>query len=143
MREMTVVKERGAVDYHAAFETLNRWLQSCANGEYTISMKRCQKKRTDPQNKLMWVWFGIIAREWTDSQGYVITPEDVHDVYCTLFLPKNTPKGRIAGSTSGLSVEAMTEFLNRVQADAETEYGIQLPSPEDKFLEEWAAEYCN
>jgi hypothetical protein len=49
----------------------------------------------------------------------------------------------IAGSTKGLTTEQMTEFLNQVQADAATEYGITLPNPEDMYFEVWAKQYGN
>ena len=143
MRAITVTKERGSINIRAALDAITVWFQTCANGDYIITMKKVQKKRSDPQNRLMWVWFGIIAQAWSDAAGRVFTPEDVHDAYCLLFLPKETPKGRVAGSTSGLTQDQMSEFLDRVQADAETEYGIQLPSPEDKFFEAIAEEYSN
>ena len=53
----------------------------------------------------------------------------------------DTPRGRIAGHTSGLTTEQMTEFLNKVQADAASEYGITLPNPEDLYFEMWAEQY--
>lgn len=141
MRALTVTKEHGTVNSHATLSTISLWLQTCANGEYTITMKRVQKKRSDPQNRLMWMWFGIIARGWSEATGRAFTSEDVHDAYCLLFIPKETPKGRVAGSTSSLSLEQMKEFLDKVQADAASEYGIQLPNPEDQFFEALAEEY--
>jgi hypothetical protein len=35
----------------------------------------------------------------------------------------------------------MTVFLNKVQADAAVEFGITLPSPEDKYWEDFYNEY--
>jgi hypothetical protein len=142
-RVLIVNKERGLLDARAALKTIALWLQTCANGKYTIAMKRVQEKRSNPQNRLMWSWFTIIAQAWSEATGRTFTQQDVHDAYCLMFLPVDTPKGRIAGSTSSLSQEQMTEFLNNVQADAQTEYGIQLPSGEDIFFAELAAEYCN
>lgn len=142
MRTLVVTKEHGALDFRATLDAVTLWLQTCANGKYTISMKKVQQKRSDPQNRIMWVWFKIIADAWCDATGRVFTPQDVHDAYCLMFLPIDTPKGRIAGSTSGLSQEQMTEFLDRVQVDAATEYGIQLPNAEDKFFDALAEEYC-
>lgn len=86
----------------------------------------------------MWLWFSAIADEWSDATGRVFTRQNVHDAYCYMFLPIDTPKGRIAGSTSVLNTEQMTEFLNRVQADAQTEYGITLPDPDDYNFAAWA-----
>lgn len=64
MRTLVVTKEHGALDFRATLDAVTIWLQTCANGKYTISMKKVQEKRSDPQNKLMWVWFATIARAW-------------------------------------------------------------------------------
>lgn len=143
MRTVVITKQRGAVDYHAAQNTLALWLQSCANGKYILSLKKVAEKRSNPQNKLMWLWFAAIADAWSESTGRKFTAQDVHDAYCLLFLPKDTPKGRVAGSTSDLTTEQMADFLNRVQADAQTEYGIMLPNPEEQYFEAWAEQYNN
>ena len=42
----------------------------------------------------------------------------------------------VVGSSSKLSKDAMTDFLNKIQADAATELGITLPTPQDRFFEE-------
>ena len=143
MRTVVITKQRGAVDYPAAQNTLALWLQSCANGKYILSLKKVAEKRSNPQNKLMWLWFAAIADAWSESTGRKFTAQDVHDAYCLLFLPKDTPKGRVAGSTSDLTTEQMADFLNRVQADAQTEYGIMLPNPEEQYFEAWAEQYNN
>ena len=48
---------------------------------------------------------------------------------------------RIYMTSSKLNTEQMTEFLNRIQADAATEMGITLPQPQDRFFEAFASEY--
>ena len=140
-RVLKITKQRGALDYDQVNNTVNMWLQTCGNGQYLLTMKRVSQPRTDPQNRLMWLWFTAIAQAWSEACGYGITPQDVHDAYCMLFLPKDTPKGRIAGSTKALDTEQMTDFLNKVQADAAAEYGITLPNPEDRYFEVWAEQY--
>lgn len=119
------------------------WLRDALNGNYLLTFERAKKPRTSEQNRLMWLWFGCIAKSWSEATGHVFTSQDVHDAYCRVFLPISTPKGVIAGSTKGLTTEQMTEFLNQVQADAATEYGITLPNPEDMYFEIWAKQYGN
>ena len=143
MKTIVVTKEHGALDFRATLDTITIWLQTCLNGKYTISMKRVQETRSNQQNKIMWVWFNLIAKARTDATGRVFTKDDVYNAYCLLFLPIDTPKGRAAGSTSSLTQEQMSEFLERVKADAATEYGIQLPSAEDNFFAALAEEYSN
>ncbi|MBR1525056.1 MAG: hypothetical protein IJ640_00150 [Prevotella sp.] len=143
MKTLTISKERGAVDYTSAQRTLAMWLQTCPNGRYTLSLRRVQQKRSRPQNNLMWMWFDIIAQAWSEATGQVFTSQEVHDAYCLMFLPKSTPKGRVAGNTSTLTTEQMADFLSRVQADAQTEYGISLPDPDDQYYEAMAEYYSN
>ena len=66
--------------------------------------------------------------------------DDAHDWFCKKFLRRTvTFNGReetVVGGTSSLTREQMSEFLDRVQAEAASELGIRLPSPDD---EAWAA----
>ena len=140
-REIEIVKMNGLVDYPRTMGVVNQWLNTCTNGTYTLTLKRKQQKRSVSQNALMWLWFAAIAEAWTEACGYGITSQDVHDAYCMLLIPKDTPKGKVAGSTRMLTTEQMTDFLNRVQADAASEYGITLPNPEDQYFEAWAEQY--
>lgn len=140
-RTYAIKKHNGEYNGHDVVLAVTMWLQSISNGDYILTLKRVSQPRTTPQNRLMWLWFKIIAYAWSEAYGRTFTPTDVHDAYCLLFLPKETPKGRVAGSTSSLTTEQMTEFLNKVQADAQTEYGIELPNPEDKHFEDMVAMY--
>jgi hypothetical protein len=103
-------------------------------------MKKVVEKRSISQNKLMWLWFSAIADAWSDATDRAFTRNDVHDAYCLMFLPIDTPKGRVCGSTSGLSTEEMSEFLEKVHEDAADD-GITLLNPEDKMFEQWAMQY--
>ena len=101
-----------------------------ANGKYTITIKRANEKRSIPQNDLMWMWFTCIQ----DATG---TPkEDVKLYYQSKFLRKwvslavEAPT-MVVLETSKLSTEQFTEFLNNIQADAASELGITLPTPDD------------
>jgi hypothetical protein len=38
-------------------------------------------------------------------------------------------------------MEEMTEFLNKIQADAAMELGITLPKREDRFFEQFYAQF--
>lgn len=116
-------------------------LSDATYGTYLLTFERAKKPRSSEQNRLMWLWFTCIAKSWSEATNRAFTSQDVHDAYCLMFLPIQTPKGVIAGKTSGLTTEQMTEFLNKVQADAASEYGITLPNPEDRYFEIWAKQY--
>ena len=110
-----------------------------ANGSYTITIKRASQKRSIPQNDLMWMWLTCIERETGTPK------DDVYMYYCKKFLIKTIQIGerqeRIYNTSSKLTSEEMTEFLNKIQADAATELGIRLPLPEDRFFEQFYAQF--
>ena len=116
-------------------------LSDATYGTYLLTLERAKNPRSSEQNRLMWLWFTYIAKSWSEATNRTFTSQDAHDAYCLMFLPIQTPKGVIAGKTSGLTTEQMTEFLNKVQADAASEYGITLPNPEDRYFEIWAKQY--
>lgn len=110
-----------------------------SNGEYTVTIDKKKKARSFDQNSLMWLWFTCIE----DETG---TPkQDVHDYYCRAYLMRQVSiNGRteyVFGGTSKLSKEKMTIFLDKVRADAELEWGIHLPLPEDKYFEQFYQTY--
>lgn len=113
--------------------------QTLRNGEYTITIARKKEHRSIDQNALMWLWFSCIERETGTPR------QDVHDYYCMMYLRKtiswNGFDRNIVEGTSTLNKERMTWFLNQIQADAQTEFGITLPKPEDRFFEDFYQTY--
>ena len=140
-RTVNFHKQGGNTNTGQVLGLVSYWLRDAANGSYILSFEKCKQQRSINQNQLMWLWFSCIAEQWSEAMGYTYTKDDVHDAYCMLFLPVLTPKGKIAGRTRGLTTEQMTEFLNRVQADAASEYGIELPNPTDEHFALWAEQY--
>lgn len=110
-----------------------------SNGRYTVTVVKEREPRSLDQNALMWLWFTCIAQDTGTPQ------QDVHDYYCAKFLRKqitwNGTTRTIVEGTSKQTKERMTNFLNQVQADALTEFGITLPLPEDKYFEEFYQTY--
>lgn len=131
------VKEQGVI----------RWLDHpiglmfdlVSNGEYTLEIKKKVKKRTVDQNALMWMWFTCIEEDTGTLK------QDVHDYYCKKFLRRivviNGKEEVVVRSTSKLNTAEMTAFLNKVQADAASEFGIRLPSPDDQFFNAFTNRY--
>lgn len=135
-QEAILIKEKGVATLNKSFDFMCSQLR---NGRYRLIIERYTEPRTLSQNALMWLWFTCIEQETgTDKQ-------DVHDYYCNLYLRRTTIiKGKetvIAGSTSKLNTLQMTDFLNKVKADAATELGITLPLPEDRYYNEFVNEY--
>lgn len=109
------------------------------NGRYTVTVAPEKSPRSTDQNALMWLWFTCISNE-TGTPIQV-----VHDYYCSKFLRRivnwNGTDRTVVEGTSKLSKERMSVFMNNVQADALSEFGIRLPLPEDKYYEEFCATY--
>ena len=110
-----------------------------ANGTYTITIKRASEKRTISQNDLMWMWLQCISNETGTPK------DDIYMYYCKKFLMKTVTIGnrmeRIYTTSSKLNTVEMTNFLNQIQADAQTELGITLPLPTDRFFECFYQQY--
>ena len=136
--EANLTKRNGVVTLDKDFELMCSLLR---NGEYTLKIVRKTKPRTLPQNSLMWMWYQCME----DSTG---TPkEDIHDFYKAKFLRREiTIEGQtciVVGSTKDLNTAQMTNYLEKVKADAATEFGIILPLPEDRHYQAFITEYKN
>jgi hypothetical protein len=87
----------------------------------------------------MWMWFACIERETGTPK------QDVLDYYCRQFLRRqitwNDETITVIGETKKLNTQQMTEFLNKVQADVATEFGITLPRPEDRFFNDFYSQF--
>lgn len=138
MKQTTIIKTKEGVQWTRPLDFI---LQTIPNGTYTVTIAKQVKHRTLPQNALMWMWFACISQE----TGQPL--DDVHDTYCALFLSRiainaRGEEVRVYHGTSKLNTAEMTEFMDRVQADA-AEMGIRLPQPTDEYYEEFINEYKN
>lgn len=131
-KTVTMRKQEGRLTFDTELAYV---FSTLANGTYHITIKRASEKRSIPQNDLMWMWMTCIERETGTPK------DDVYMYYCKKFLMKTIQVGerweRIYTTSSKLNTEQMTEFLNRIQADAAQELGITMPLPEDRFFEQF------
>lgn len=129
-------KQDGRLTFDVELPYLFSLLQ---NGTYTITVKRQSEKRSIAQNDLMWMWMKCIENETG-------TPKDeVYMYYCKKFLMRTVSIGekmeRIYMTSSKLNSEQMTAFLNQIQADAASELGIILPTPNDMYFEQFYQQF--
>jgi hypothetical protein len=138
MKQIVITKKEGRVlgntDLGPLFSTLR-------NGVYTVTIKRATENRTIAQNDLMWLWFTCIERETGTPK------EDVYSYYCKKFLMKTIRIGekveRVYDTSSKLNTQQMSDFMNKIQADAAAELGIQLPLPMDRYYDAFVEAYKN
>lgn len=136
--EATLTKSGGSYTMSRPFDLM---VQVLLNGTYTVKITRKTRPRTVPQNSLMWMWYKCME----DATG---TPKDVfHDYYKRRYLTRRVAVGgsgkliEASGSTASLTTAAFSEYLEKVKADAASEFGIDLPLPEDRYYQDFVDEY--
>lgn len=134
--DATLIKRNGVVKMDKDFNLMCSLLR---NGEYTVRIVRKTQPRTISQNSLMWMWYKCMEEATGQNK------EDFHDYYKTKFLSRQIVVGSrwvtVTGSTTDLNTLQMTDFLEKVKADAATEFGITLPLPEDRNYQAFISEY--
>ena len=87
----------------------------------------------------MWMWYKCME----DATGQ--RKEDFHDYYKAKFLSRVVAIGNrwvtVCGSTTELNTLQMTDYLEKVKADAASEFLITLPLPEDRTYQAFITEY--
>lgn len=135
-KTVTMTKKEGRLTFDTELAYLFSTLQ---NGTYQITVKKVSEKRSIAQNDLLWMWMKCIENETG-------TPKDeVYMYYCKKFLMRTMTMGQkqecIYLTSSKLNMEQMTHFLNQIKADAASELGIILPTPQDRFFEAFYQDY--
>jgi hypothetical protein len=102
-------------------------------GVYDITITKYKKDRTASQNKLMWLWLGIISNDTGES------PENLHQVFKLRFLGTEKIQSmgysiEIPKSTTKLTTQEFTDYLDKIEGLA-LSIDIRLPHPEDLYYE--------
>jgi hypothetical protein len=102
------------------------------DGKMKVEIKKVTSKRSDAQNKLYWMWVGILA----DELGY--TKIEMHESLVQSLLAPVVKEihGKmitIWPSTTSLKVGEFAEFLNDIDVFSITDLGITLPKPMDEY----------
>lgn len=113
--DANLVKRNGVVSMDKDFDFMCSLLR---NGEYTVKIIRKTTPRTISQNSLMWMWFKCMEEATGTSK------DDFHDYYKAKFLSRQVAIGgrwvTVIGSTTDLNTLQMTDYLEKVKADAAT-----------------------
>lgn len=139
-KSITIIKKDGEVqNKEFIYKRLESIFSLIKNGEHDLTVKKTVKARSINQNNMMWMWYACLAKE-TGCES-----EDFHKYYCSKFLVEYIKiegvERKVVGGTSKLDTVAMTEFLNKVQADAASEFGIALPIPDDLSWKSFEEEF--
>ena len=111
------------------------------DGSIEVCIRKHQNNRTLAQNRLMHKWFEFInnwAFESTgQAKGMIAWKWYFKDLYLG-YESFETAKGKVIEqikSTAGCSTKELTEFLEKIDAHCMTEWGLQLPHPDDLYYE--------
>jgi hypothetical protein len=116
-------------------------IQDLPPGEWDLTIKEHKTKRSNAQNKLMWVWFDIVKDWYLEHEGKFYTSEQIKDGFQKLFLDMElveTPFGNMVRpqGTSTLKVKEFAEFLEKIEMYCVTELELILVRPDDLY---WAS----
>ena len=106
---------------------------------HVVNIKLHKKKRSLPQNRLMWMWLHCIKDETGNSV------DSLYQYFCSQYLPWNgelvfgTEVHTIGGS-SQLNTKEFTDFLDNIKVEM-AEQGIYLPQPNDLGWDEFYTRY--
>ncbi|TPL94769.1 hypothetical protein [Mesorhizobium sp. B2-3-10] len=96
---------------------------------YSVEIKPYKRVRSQAQNRIMWMWYGVMA-EYLGCE-----PEDLHEQMKVKVL--GVERKFVAGqvltypkSTTTLDVDGMTRFLAAIEALA-AELDIKLPTSDE------------
>ena len=106
------------------------------NEEWEIDINKKKKRRTTPQNKLMWLWLDKIAKAMSDKTGYEV--HEMHILFKNNFLDgKKISVGGLEAleqTTTSLTTAEMSEYLDKIQRFCASEMGVFVPLPEEAQL---------
>jgi hypothetical protein len=102
-------------------------------GVYDITITKYKKDRTASQNKLMWMWLGIISNDTGES------PENLHNIFKLRFLGTEKIQSmgysiEIPKSTTKLTTQEFTDYLDKIEGLA-LSIDIRLPHPDELYRE--------
>lgn len=111
--------------YLPKLDAFRHTLKNLKPGKYALIVKKIEKKRTVPSNRLLWMWLTVIANEI----GYD-DPDDIKLELQEMFLREPNKKGvMVTKGTSSLNTKDFTVFLEKVERWAQEFHNITLPSP--------------
>lgn len=122
--KIKVLLHGGQIEKNALVK-INAHVKSRKDGEYTFEIKRYSKKRTLPQNRLLW----DIYRQISEQTGY--ETDEIHAMMGQKFLLDESGKSPFVKSTTKLTTIEFNEFISRIVRFFTVEAGLIVYLPED------------
>lgn len=112
-------------------------------GMYRVVLEPKKATRTLRQNAFYFAICQRLAKYLTDNGSEVYTANDMHEMAKKAYLRRDVINphtgaivGETAGSTTSLSPEEFSEYVDRFQADIWTEFDIEPMKPDEPDVEQ-------
>lgn len=108
-----------------------------------VAISEVRSRRSEAQNKLLWLWNGEIQRHLRETHGQVATTEEWHEILVSKLWPAEVhpvqlPDGtcyRVGrAKTRKFNVQQMTTYLELLDAYCAESLGLLLSHPEDLMM---------
>jgi len=108
-----------------------------------LTIVEVRNKRSDAQNRLLWMWNGLIQEHLRDSYGQAASSEEWHEIFVAKLWPAEVhpvelPDGtryRVGrAKTRKFNTQQMTQYLELLDAYCAESLQLLLPHPEDLMM---------
>lgn len=108
-----------------------------------LTIVEVRNKRSDAQNRLLWMWNGLIQEHLRDSYGQAASSEEWHEILVVKLWPAEVhpvelPDGtryRVGrAKTRKFNTHQMTQYLELLDAYCAEHLQLLLPHPEDLMM---------
>jgi hypothetical protein len=130
------VTDEGHVRPEHVRETAAR-LRKWKGRRVLVEVTRYVKRRTN--NQLAWYWVAVVpavADHLSRGRVLPLSKDQAHYVLKAAFIgQEETPLGPAPISTGTLSAAQFSEYVERIRAHAASEWGLNIPSPDEYWSE--------
>jgi len=108
-----------------------------------VSISETRNKRSEAQNRLLWMWNGLIQTHLRDSYGQLASSEEWHEILVAKLWPSEVrrvelPDGaafRVGrAKTRKFTTVQMTSYLELLDAYCAEHLQLLLPHPDDLMM---------
>ncbi|WAG76989.1 recombination protein NinB [Metapseudomonas furukawaii] len=108
-----------------------------------VAISEVRSKRSDAQNRLLWLWNGEIQKHLRETFGQIASAEEWHEILVSRLWPSEVhpvqlPDGtryRVGrAKTRTFNIQQMTTYLELLDAYCAEHLQLLLPHPEDLMM---------
>jgi hypothetical protein len=108
-----------------------------------VAISEVRSKRSDAQNRLLWMWNGEIQKHLRESFGQIASSEEWHEIFVSRLWPSEVhpvqlPDGtkyRVGrAKTRSFNIQQMTTYLELLDSYCAEHLGLLLPHPDELMM---------